>query len=1057
MNVSAWAIRNPIPIFLLFLLLTLMGWQSYRQLGVNQWPDVDFPMIVVTVTRPGAAAAELETDVTRKVEDAVVGINGLDHIRSTVVEGASTTILEFEVGHPTDTALNDARDAVTRIRQQLPGDVDEPIISHPNGSGDPFTTYTVASPTRTVGELSRLVDEDITRSLLTVSGVAEVQRDGGLKREIRVRLSPSRLQALGTSVDFVSGQLRQLNLNLPGGKSAIGGGEIGIRTLGSARTVDDLRAVRIPLASGSMVRLDALGTVDSAYADVSSIARLDGEPVVGFSVVRAQGAPLVQTEDGVRKQVDELRKALPADVVVTMVRTQATFTRAAFHASIDALLFGSALSVVVIYAFLRNWQSTVISGLAIPLSVLPTFWIMGLLGYSLNGMTTLALTLVVGILVDDAIVDLENIHRHIDMGKSPWQAAFEATDEIGVAVIATTLTIVAVFVPVSFMGGIPGMFFRSFGISVAVAVVFSLLVARTLTPLLAAYMLPERGHGDEKEPFYRQAYMTFLQWALKHRWLVVGGATAVFVASLALIPLIPKGFINNGDTGEALVTIELPTGAGIEETDRVAQATTKVLEADPQVRTVYAKAGSSGAAGMGAMRGEGAGGVNKATLFVTLSPRHERDFPITEWVRRMSPELRKIPGARIAINLAGAAGGGASKNVNFLLRGADGEALDRVAAKVLSDMRAMPELRDVSSSSAELRPEIHIRPDTARAAEQGVLVATIGRTARVATQGDVDVALPKFNAGDEQINIRVQLSEDVRHDIAAIGNLMVPSRGGMVPLRSVADVRMGTGPVQINRYDRQRQVTLAANVAPGAQLGGAMDKIHALPTVKNLPAGVEKGSIGEAKIMADIFAGFGRAFGTGVLLIYVVLVLIFRGFMQPFTIMLALPLAIGGAFGGLLIGGKEMGMMALIGIIMLMGLVTKNSILLVEYALRARDQGMGRQEALLHAAHDRVRPIIMTTIAMIAGMLPIALQLGEGTERLSPMAMAVIGGLITSTALTLIVIPVAYTFVDDVSGFFNRHFGWLWRARTGTPVNVDTHVAAGVGGGRPPVVTRKEP
>jgi multidrug efflux pump subunit AcrB len=411
----------------------------------------------------------------------------------------------------------------------------------------------------------------------------------------------------------------------------------------------------------------------------------------------------------------------------------------------------------------------------------------------------------------------------------------------------------------------------------------------------------------------------------------------------------------------------------------------------------------------------------------------------------VSPELKQVPGARIAINLAGAAGGGASKNVNFLLRGGDGAVLDKVSAKVLEEMRAMPDLRDVSSSSAELRPEIHIRPDTARAGEQGVLVSTIGRTARVATQGDTDVLLPKFNAGDEQLNIRVQLSEDVRHDIDAIGNLMVPSRQGMVPLRSVADVSMGTGPVQINRYDRQRQVTLAANVAPGGNLGGAMDKIDALPVVKNLPAGVEKGSLGEAKIMADIFAGFGRALGMGVLLIYVVLVLIFRGFMQPLTIMGALPLAIGGAFGGLLLGGKELGMMSLIGIIMLMGLVTKNSILLVEYCLRARDDGMGREEAILHAAHDRVRPIIMTTIAMIAGMLPIAFSIGEGTERLSPMAMAVIGGLLTSTALTLVAIPVAYTFVDDVASFFSRKLGWLWRAKTGTPTNVADHAPAGGG------------
>jgi hydrophobe/amphiphile efflux-1 (HAE1) family protein len=1032
MNISAWAIKNPIPIFMLFVLLTVMGLGTFRGLGINQWPDVDFPMIVVTVTRPGASPTELETDITRKVEDAVVGVKGLDHIRSTVVEGTSTTIVEFKVGADTETALNEVRDAVSRIRQQLPADVNEPIISHPNGSGDPIITYTVTSPKRSEGEISKLIDEDITRALLTVPGVASVNREGGLSREIRVRLSPDRLEAMGTSVEFVNAQLRSLNLNLPGGKSELAGGDIGIRTVGSVATVDELRRLPIPLGSGKTARLGELGTVEDGFADVSRIARLDGQQVVGFSVVRSQGAPLVQTEEGVRHEVDHLNETLPEDLEVKMVRTQATFTHAAYKASIDALLLGAALAVVVIYAFLRNWQSTVISGLAIPLSVIPTFFIMGWLGYSLNGMTTLALTLVVGILVDDAIVDLENIHRHIDMGKSPWQAAFEATAEIGLAVVATTMTIVVVFVPMSFMGGIPGMFFRSFGISVAVAVLFSLLVARTLTPLLAAYMLPATVHDTGREPFYRAFYMKALKWSLHHRWLVVAGAVVIFIGSLALVPFIPKGFINNGDTGEAFVSISLPSGSGITDTDAVVRQATEKLRAHPAVASVFATAGGGGDAGS-SFRGDAGGSVATATMYVALKPRHDRAVTLDQFIAEASPQLRAIPGARIAMNKAGAGGGGAGKAVNLILRGTDPVALDATSQALLKEMRGLPQLRDVTSSAAEMRPEIQIKPDPNRAAEQGVLVATIGRAARVATQGDTDINLPKFNAGDEQINIRVQLSEAVQQDLSAIGNLMLPGRAGMVPMRAVADVSMGQGPVSINRYDRARQVTFGANIAQG-NLGSAMDKIKALPVLQNLPPSVSQGSLGEAKIMADIFAGFGRAFGMGVLLIYVVLVLLFRGFLQPLTIMGALPLAIGGAFLGLLIGGKELGMMGLIGVIMLMGLVTKNSILLIEYALQARANGLGREEALLTAGHDRLRPIIMTTIAMIAGMLPIALGLGEGTERLSPLATAVIGGLITSTLLTLVVIPVAYTFVDDLQGFMRRHFGGVIRPRTEKPM-----------------------
>ncbi|MEB3221740.1 MAG: efflux RND transporter permease subunit, partial [Candidatus Sericytochromatia bacterium] len=992
--------------------------------------------------RSGAAPAELETDVTRKVEDAVVGLNGLEHVRSTVVEGASTTILEFVVGTDTQGALNDTRDAISRIRQQLPADVNDPVVSRVNGSGDAFISYTVGSDRRTMSQLSRLVDEDLTRTLLAVPGVAEVNRDGGLTREVRVRLSPAKLQALGTTVELVTGQLRSLNLNLPGGKSTMQGGEIGIRTLGSARTVEDLRALRIPLPSGSAVRLDELGAVEGGHADVTTVARLDGKPVVGFSVVRAQGAPLVQTEEGVREAIDRFKATAPADLRIDMVRTQATFTRAAFRASIDALLLGAALAVVVIYAFLRNWQSTLISGLAIPLSVLPTFWVMQLMGYSLNGMTTLALTLVVGILVDDAIVDLENIHRHIDMGKPAWQAAFEATQEIGLAVMATTMTIVVVFVPVAFMGGIAGMFFKSFGLTVAVAVLFSLLVARTLTPLLAAYMLPEHQAGQPvaREPGYQRLYLRQLAWGLRHRWAVLLAAAGIFAVSLGLIPMIPKGFVSNGDQGEALVSVELPTGAGVEDTDRVCQAVTAVLRAQPEVVSVFSKAGTTNGSSMSAAQGQ-AGGVNRGQLFVTLVPRHDRAIGIADWVKRVGPELRRIPGARVAINLPGAAGGGATKNVNFILRGSDGAALDRASAAVLANMRAMPQLRDVASSAAELRPEIHIRPDFARAAEQGVSVQAIGRAARMGTQGDIEVNLPKFNAGDEQLNIRVELDNAVRQDLAAIGNLMVAGRAGMVPLRAVADIEMGTGPVQINRYDRARQVTLGANLSPGSSLGEVMAKIKALPSVKNLPPGIEQGSLGEAKIMAEIFAGFGRALGTGILLIYIVLVLLFKGFLQPATIMGALPLAIGGALGGLLIGGKELGMMSLIGIIMLMGLVTKNSILLVEYALQAREAGMPRDEALLKAGRDRLRPILMTTIAMIAGMLPIAFSLGEGTERLSPLAMAVVGGLVTSTLLTLLVIPVAYTVIDDVGSWLGRRLGGML-ARREAPTQVASPGAA---------------
>ncbi|MEB3283878.1 MAG: efflux RND transporter permease subunit [Candidatus Sericytochromatia bacterium] len=1019
MNISAWAIKRPIPVILLFLVLTLLGLSSYLKLGINDNPDVDFPLVVVSITQAGASPAELETEVTRKVEDALVGITGLDHITSTISEGLSLTSCEFKIGTQTDKALNDVRDAVAKVRQTLPGDINEPSITQPNFSGEPFITYTVASERRSVADLSRLIDEDITRALLTVPGVAQVKRSGGLTREVRVELDPARLRALGLNVEGVNAQLRQLNVNLPGGRAEAGGQEQSIRTLGSAPSVEALRNFPIRMENGQTVPLATLGHVEDGYAEVRQKAFLNGRPCVAFSVVRSQSSALVQTEAATREAVHDLAKTLPADVKVELVSTLADFTRDAHTATMDALYMGAALAVIVIFIFLRNGPAVLISALAIPLSVIATFWVMKMLGYTLNGMTTLALTLVVGILVDDAIVDLENIYRHIGMGKSPMKAALEATDEIGLAIVATTMTIVAVFIPVGFMGGIPGMFFRSFGVTVAVAVLFSLLVARTLTPMLAAYLLPRTLVHAEDRSTYRKHYLRALDWALAHRWKTLGGATLVFFASLALIPILPKGFITLGDIGQATVQISLPSGATIDDTESVVKQVEALLSSRPESKLLFSTVGTASNSAGGSLVQTGTS-VTRASVNVVLTPRAERSVSLDDFQNSLRDALTRIPGARVAFAQFGATG--SAKPVNILLRGANGLQLERVGEQLLREMRALPELRDVTSSTAELRPEVQIRPRLIEAAEQGVSVADIGRTVRLGTQGDVDFNLAKFNAGNRQVNIRVQLQSEARGNLSSIGDLLIVGRYGPIPLRTVADISFGTGPVQIDRYDRARQITFTANLTQG-NLGDALAKIQRLPTLQNLPAGINQGTVGDSKIMIDIFTETVLALGAGIMFIYVVLILLFGGFLQPLTIMMALPLSFGGALAGLLVFGKELGLYALIGVIMLMGLVTKNSILLVEYALMARQKGADRKDALLQAGRDRLRPILMTTIAMIAGMLPIALEIGTGTEVLSPMAVAVIGGLITSTAFTLIVIPAVFTIIDDVQvGMWN-----IWR------------------------------
>jgi hydrophobe/amphiphile efflux-1 (HAE1) family protein len=1026
MNISAWAIRKPVPIILFFLILCLVGGVSFARLGINDNPNVDFPIITVTISQPGAAPSELETEVTRKVEDAVVGLEGLDHVRSTVSDGVSVTILEFLVGSDSDRVLNDARDAISRIRSNLPADILEPAIVHPNFAGEPFLTYAVRSKTRSVAELSRLVDDDITRALLTAKGVSQIRRSGGLSREIRIALDPERMRSVGVTADQVNAQIRQFNVNLPGGKATLGGAEQSIRTLGTSASVEQLRQLPVLLPSGQSVSLETLGDVLDTTAEARQAAFLNGEPVVAFSVLRAEGEPLVDTEEAARRQVEKLKATLPPDVEIEMIRTTGDFQRDSYHSAIDALYLGSGLAIIVIFLFLRNWQATLISALAIPLSVVGTFWVMQVMGYTLNFMSLLGLTLVVGVLVDDAIVDLENIYRHIAMGKSPMQAAFEATDEIGLAVVATTLTIVAVFVPVAFMGGIPGQFFREFGLTVSVSVLFSLVVARTLTPMMGAYLLPAYAHEeDDANSWFNRLYARLLTWCLDHRWRTVAAAIAVFIGSMAMVPLLPAGFFNAGDVNETTISVTLPTGSTLEDTERVVQAVITAMQRRPEVKKVFATIGAAAQNGLDAENGA----VNKATINVVLVDAKERSLSQDDFEVATQSDLEAIPGARLAYLHFGA-GGGQGKPVNVVLKGNDAIALGQASETLLGQMRAQKGIKDVTSSSAELRPEIRIVPDPARAGDQGVSVLAVARAARMATQGDIETNLAKFNADDRQINIRVQLKEQVKQDIEAIGSLLVPGSKGLVPLRTVSDIEQGSGPVQIDRYDRARQVTLSANL-DGVSLGEATSGIEKLPIMKNLPPGVSYVSEGEAEVMKDVFTAVIISLGAGVMFIYAVLVVLFGNFLHPLTIMVALPLSIGGAFLGLLVTGMELGLMSLIGIIMLMGLVTKNSILLVEYALMMMAQGSERRLALMQAGAARLRPILMTTVAMIAGMMPIALGIGAGTKPRAPMAVAVIGGLLTSTLFTLVVIPVVFTMMDDLQRRILKLLSRLKRSDTG--------------------------
>lgn len=1002
-NISAWAIRRPIPTILLFVVLTLMGWASFARLPINADPNVSFPIVNVTVTRSGAAPAELETQVTRKVEGAIAGLAGVRHISSTIVDGVSTTTVEFRLEVDTDRATNDVRDAVTNIRSDLPADIDEPVVARLDIDGSPIIYYVVQSPSLSLRDLSWFVEDTIGRELLAVPGVQRAQRFGGVEREIKVELDPAQLTAFGITADQVNSEIRSLNANLPGGRAELGQQEQSVRTLGSARTVESLADTQIPLPGGRWVKLATLGKVSDGAAEARSLARYDGANVVGFSVSRAKGASDTVVADAVAKRLAEIQARNPAIKIDELFST-VEYTRESYDAAMEALVEGAFLTVLVVFLFLRDWRATLIAALAMPLSMLPTFVAMDFLGFTLNSITLLALTLVIGILVDDAIVEIENIDRHIHMGKRPYLASIEAADAIGLAVVATTFTIVAVFAPVSFIGGIIGQYFRQFGITVAIAVLASLLVARLLTPLMAAYLLQPKRHKPPEagKPSSRivSRYLGVLTWTLDHKLASISIAVAIFIGSMALTQYLPSGFLPVADSNISQIKLELAPGARLADTDEVTLELARKLRTRPEVAHVLVTADD----------------VRKAEVMIVLKPRGERAITRQEFEVAVRPLLQNVPDIRFTFQ----SDGGGGRNVSVVLAGDDPEKLTEAARNLMAGMKTLPQIANVGSTLPLPRPEFLIRPRFDEAAHLGVSVEAIGTAVRIATIGATESGSAKFNLGDRQVTIRVALARDARGDLDVLRALRVTTAGGeAVPLSSVADIGFGTGEAAIERFDRKRRVNVEADLN-GATIGEALAAIAQLPAMKNLPKGVEEVKYGEAEFMQEMFVSFALAMASGIMMVLVVLVLLFKDFLQPVTILMALPLAVGGAVLGLLIYGAALDLSSIIGLLMLMGIVTKNSILLVDFAIDGMARGLSRRAALLAAGATRARPIIMTTLAMIAGMLPAVLGLGAGASFRGPMAVAVIGGLVASTLLSLVFVPVVFVYMDMLRQWLGR-------------------------------------
>jgi multidrug efflux pump subunit AcrB len=1015
-NISAWSIRNPVPSIVLFLILTVMGIFSFATMDINREPDIDFPVVEVTISQPGAAPSELETQVTQRVEAAVRSVEGIDEIQSFVSEGESTTIVQLAIGTPIDRAVNEVRDQVTQIRANLPDGILEPQVSRVKINDDDLGAFSAIATDMTVEQLSWYIDNTVTKELLSVPGMGSVERNGGVDREIRVILDPAKLASYGLTATQINQQLRQVNLDAPGGRAEIAGSEQSLRVLGNARNAYELGETQISVGDGRMIKLSDVATVRDLYAEQRSSASVNGRPVLSFDFKRAKGASEVTVFKEATAKLADLQKRNP-QVQFRLRSDGAKYAMEQYKSAIHAMIEGAVLAVFIVFLFLRDWRATVISALAIPMSAIPAFWFMDLMGFTLNSMTLLALSLVAGVLVDDAIVEIENIVRHMRMGKSAYQASIDAADEIGIAVLATTMAIVAVFLPVGLMPGISGQFFKNFGLTVVVAVLMSLAVARLITPMIAAYFLKAGGHAEHGGGWLMDVYLKVLHWTLAtggaaqsrarggyhrvsgyfrdHRVWTMGFGFLAFAATVVCFGVMPMQFQPAVDQERSTVTVTMAPGTTLKQTEVVIGKVRELLQRQPEVDTVYARW----------FVGNGR---------VSAQFKDDKTKTSTEFERALAPQLAQIPDARV--NFQSQFGwGDNNRDVSITLGGDDPVQLRATANQIIQQMGTIPGLLAPRIAGDLNRPEIVIRPRLDLAASLGVTTSALSNAIRIATLGDIDQNSARFSLSDRQIPIRVALAESARTRMDTIQNLPVQTQnGGSVPLNVVAEIGFGSGPTKINRLNQQRQLTLGADLAPGLVLSEAMKKVNALPAMRDMPIGVARLNVGQAKWQMEMLINFVIAVGAGVFLVFSVLVLLYRRLLPPLVNMGSLLLAPLGGLLALIVTGNPLSMPVFIGLLMLLGIVAKNSILVIDFALEEINRGVPVYEAIVEAGHKRAQPIVMTTVAMVAGMVPTALALtGDGAWR-QPMGIVVIGGLTLSTVLTLLIVPAAFSLAIGV-------------------------------------------
>ena len=1038
-NISAWSIRNPVVPIVLFLGLLIAGMVAFSGMKVQSDPDIEFPGVIISIAQPGAAPTEIMTQITQRIESAVRSINGVQSISSTAREGNSQTVVEFQIGTDISEAVNETKNAVDQARNELPDGILEPQVVKIQTSSQPIGYFAVAADDMTIEQLSWFVDDTVSRRLRVISGLAGVDRSGGVDREIVVELDPARMQSLGVTASQINSALRASNLNTAGGQAEVAGSRQSVRVLGNAKTAYDLSQSDIALPGGRTIKLADVARVSDRYGELTSMGKVRGSQVITFGITRARGESDVSVYDAALAELAKISKENNNAVRFTPLFTEVDQTKSQYESSIAAMIEGAVLAVIVVFFFLRDWRATFISALAIPLSAIPTFWFMDLLGFTLNTLSLLALGLVAGVLVDDAIVEIENIVRHMRMGKSAYQASIDAADEIGLAVVATTFSIVAVFLPVGLMPCVSGQFFKNFGLTVVAAVLMSLAVARMITPMVAAYFLKAKGHASHGEGPLMDRYMSVLKWSIDtagvaayrrrfagsghrvslgrrllsklrdHRLWMMGVGSVSLACTLLLFAVLPQEFFPTNDSDFSRVSIEMVPGTTLQQTEAVADEVAAIVNREPEVKEALER-----------IR-EGSGNI-----FVTL--KADRARTSSEFEAALTPVLQKIPDARVTFlsgRSGGPGGGGTGRAISVMLSGSDPELLNHTAATLVDQMSELPQVVAPRVSADMRRPEIIVTPRLELAASLGVTTQALSQAIRIATQGEIDQNSAKFSLSDRQVPIRVKLPRESRKSIETIRNLPVPTAsGGSVPLWRVAEIGFGSGPTQIQRYNQSRRVFVGADLAPGVVKGTADKAIKDLAIMRNLPQGVSNAPFGEDEWQQEMIGNFIVALSAGVLLVFSVLVLLYRRFVSPLVNMGSLFLA---PLGGLIllgITGQPISMPVFIGILMLFGIVAKNSILLIDFAIEEMERGQTKRAAIIEAGHKRAQPIVMTTVAMVAGMIPTALSLGGASPFRAPMGTVVIGGLILSTLLTLLIVPAGFSLADGVE---KRLGPWLGR------------------------------